>query len=292
MYRVFSLILTFCLAASPAYPWWEFGHQVVARIAVTQLTPAARTRLAHILGVSDTPQALSDALAQASTWADETKAETKTGEWHYIDLTLQDTRSDISKRCPNDNCAPARIAIFAARLASNDNYSAQWSELDALRYLIHFVGDIHQPLHAISDADLGGNCERLDPPIDNARNLHALWDGGIINEMNPNDRSLAADLEAHEIAAMSFSEQAEILRGNQDDWVWESHLLAERVVYRRLHIPTEPPIFPESCRQAPPEIVDFHPVIDSLYINDMKPVIRMQLAKAGLRLAKLLNQSL
>lgn len=287
-----SLLLVLCISISPAYGWWETGHQVIARIAATQLTPAARMRLAHILNVSDTPEALSDALAQASTWADETKAETRTGEWHYIDLTLQDSRSDIPKRCPDANCAPARIPIFAAILASNGTRISQWSNLDSLRYLIHFVGDIHQPLHAVSDADLGGNCERLDPPIDNARNIHALWDGGIINQMNPNDRSLAADLEAHEIAAMSSPDRAEILEGNQDDWVWESHLLAERVVYRRLHIPTEPPIFPQSCQQAPLAIVDFHPVIDSLYINDMKPIIRMQLAKAGLRLAKLLNASL
>ncbi|HEX4231312.1 MAG TPA: S1/P1 nuclease [Bryobacteraceae bacterium] len=293
MNRAVAFLLTYCIfCASPAYPWWEAGHQVVARIAVTQLTPAARTHLARILGVADTLEALSDALAKASTWADETKAETKTGEWHYIDLTLEDTRSDTPKRCPSDNCAPARIALFAVRLTSSGAHNLQWSELDALRYLVHFVGDIHQPLHTISDADLGGNCERIDPPIDNARNLHALWDGGIINEMNPNDRSLAADLEAHEIAAMPSSELAEILRGNQDDWVWESHLLAEQVVYTRLRIPTEPPIFPQSCEQAPPEIVNFHPAIGNVYVNDMKPIIRMQLVKGGLRLAKLLNQSL
>ena len=242
--------------------------------------------------MSDTPEALSNALAQASTWADETKGETRTGEWHYIDLTLQDSRSDIPKRCPDANCAPARIGIFETILAAKGTRSAQWNDLDSLRYLIHLAGDIHQPLHAISDADLGGNCESLEPPIDNARNLHALWDGGIINEINPNDRSLAADLEAHEIASMSAPDRNEIVRGNQDDWVWESHLLAERVVYRRLHVPTEPVLFPRRCQEAPPDIANFHPVIDSLYIDDMKPIIRMQLAKAGLRLAKLLNESL
>ena len=118
MRRLLSLCLTICIVIpSPAYSWWEIGHQTVARIAVTQLTPAARTRLARILNVEDNPEAISDAMAKASTWADETKAETKTGEWHYIDLTLQDQRSDIPKRCPNENCAPASIAIFAARLA-------------------------------------------------------------------------------------------------------------------------------------------------------------------------------
>jgi hypothetical protein len=291
--RFLSLLLTYCiLGCYPAYPWWETGHRTVARIAVTHLTPAARTRLARILNVADTPEALADALAVASTWADETKAETKTGEWHYIDLTLQDHRSDIPKRCPDDNCAPARIGIFAARLSSKGGHELQWSELDSLRYLIHFVGDIHQPLHAISDADLGGNCERLNPPIDTAKNLHALWDGGIINQMNPDDRSLSADLEAHEIADMNPSGQNRIARGNQDDWVWESHELAERVIYRRLHIPTEPILFPKSCEQAPSEIVSFKPEVDGLYLNDMKPVIREQLAKAGLRLAKVLNESL
>lgn len=293
MRRLLSLCLTICIVIpSPAYSWWEIGHQTVARIAVTQLTPAARTRLARILNVEDNPEAISDAMAKASTWADETKAETKTGEWHYIDLTLQDQRSDIPKRCPNENCAPARIAIFAARLSSNGAPNLQWSELDSLRYLVHFVGDIHQPLHTISDADLGGNCERLDPPIDAARNLHALWDGGIISEMTSSDRAFAADLESHELADMKPADRTEILSGNQDDWVWESHLLAKRVVYGRLHIPTEPPIFPENCHEAPPDIVNFRPQIDSLYLDDMKPIIRMQLAKAGLRLGKLLNQSL
>lgn len=293
MNRAFSLLLTLWIASgSPAYPWWETGHQTVARVALTRLTPAARTRVARILNVADTPEALSDALAKASTWADETKAETKTGEWHYIDLTLDDQRADIAKRCPKEDCAPARIAIFAARLTLDGSHDQQWSELDSLRYLIHLVGDIHQPLHAISDADLGGNCERLNPPIDTANNLHALWDGGIINRMNLDDRSLAADLEAHELAEMSQGAQTEILRGNQDDWVWESHTLAERVIYRRLHIPVEPILFPRGCQDAPSDITNFRPQIDGIYLNDMQPVIRMQLAKAGLRLAKLLNESL
>lgn len=293
MHRTLTVLLTiWILMPSPAYPWWETGHQTIARIAVTELTPAARTRLSRILGVPDSAADVSDALARASTWADETKADTKTGEWHYIDLTLQDQRSDIPKRCPKDDCAPARIAIFAARLSSNGAHNLQWSELDALRYLVHLVGDIHQPLHAISDADLGGNCERLDPPIDTARNLHALWDGGIIMEMNPSDRALAQDLESHELADLKPADRTEILRGNQDDWVWESHLLAKMDVYGRLHIPTEPEIFPKNCPEAPADILNFRPPIDSLYLNDMKDVIRTQLVKGGLRLAKMLNQSL
>jgi hypothetical protein len=218
------------------------------------------------------------------------KNETKTGEWHYIDLTLQDRKSDIPLRCKDDNCAPARIRLFAAQLSSHTP-GAKWSEQDALRFLVHFVGDIHQPMHAISDADLGGNCERLDPPVETAKNLHALWDGGIINAMDVDDRALAGSLE-QEIRSMSEARQTAIATGNPDDWTWESHQLAMQDIYYKLHIPIEPPIFPANCDEAPAAITDFHPQIDALYVDSMKPVMRDQLIKAGLRLAKLLNDVL
>ena len=70
------------LLASPAYPWWETGHRAVARIAALHLTPAAQARVAQLLGVTNTPDAVADALAISSTWADDTKAQTKTGSWH------------------------------------------------------------------------------------------------------------------------------------------------------------------------------------------------------------------
>jgi hypothetical protein len=291
MRQLITLLLTYCLL-SPlnAFGWWETGHQTVARIAAAHLTPAARTRVARILEVPDSPEAVADALAKASTWADETKNETKTGEWHYIDLTLQDHKSDIPLRCTDNNCAPARIALFAAQLA-HEQSSARWSQLDALRYLVHFVGDIHQPLHTVSDADLGGNCERLDPPVDTARNLHALWDGGIIQALDVNDKALTASLE-QDIQAFTPARQSDLLRGNQDDWVWESHELALQDVYHKLHIPVEPAIFPPNCSDAPAEITNFKPPVDSLYVDSMKPVVREQLEKGGLRLAKMLNEAL
>lgn len=274
----------------PILAWWETGHQTVARIAAAHLTAAARTRIARILDVPDTPESVSDALAHASTWADETKNETQTGAWHYIDLAIQDKKSDIPLRCPNDNCAPARITLFAAQLKS-ERADTRWSELDALRYLIHFIGDIHQPLHTIDDADLGGNCEQLNPPLETAKNLHALWDGGIIQAMDTDDKALAADLEK-QIGSLSRWHEHRISEGTPDDWAWESHELAIRDIYQKLHIPVEPVEFPEKCADAPAAIVAFKPQIDMLYVDGMKPVVREQLEKAGLRLAKMLNDSL
>jgi hypothetical protein len=285
-----KIALTCCiLVPLPLSAWWETGHQAIARIAASRLTPAARTRIARILDVPDTPESVADALARASTWADETRSQTKTGEWHYIDLTRQDDKSDIPERCPHDNCAPARIRLFAAQLESRTETG--WSELDALRFLVHFVGDIHQPLHDISDADLGGNCEQLAFPIEKAKNLHALWDGGIVASINPNDRALADELE-QEIDGWSHRRQRALARGSVDDWTWQGHEIALKDVYERLHIPTEPVEFPPNCKEAPSAVADLKLDISPEYVNEMKPVVRDQLIKAGLRLAKLLNEAL
>jgi S1/P1 Nuclease len=119
MRRLTTILVCCCfLFTYPAYPWWETGHRTVARIAAAHLIPVARTRVARILGVPDDLESLANALAAASTWADETKSKTNTGEWHYIDLTLQDHKSDIPERCQDDNCAPVRIHLFAAQLSS------------------------------------------------------------------------------------------------------------------------------------------------------------------------------
>ncbi len=286
-----TLLIGCCLlVARPAYPWWETGHRTVARLAAAHLTAAARTRIARILNVPDSPDAVADALSAASTWADDTKAETKTGAWHFIDLALQDDKSDMPERCKDDNCVTARIRLFAAQLSSHTP-SSPASELDALRYLVHFVGDVHQPLHAISDADLGGNCEHVDPPVATAKNLHAVWDGAIVNALGESDRDLAADLDRN---LQSFSPQlrADLALGTQDDWAWESHKLAIKDIYEKLSIPTEPVIFPANCQAAPLAVSNLTLHLQTSYLDDMKPVVREQLTKAGLRLARLLNEEL
>jgi S1/P1 Nuclease len=279
------------LGAVPASCWWETGHRVTARLAASHLTPAARTRVARILKVEDTPEAVADGLAAASTWADETKAETKTAMWHYIDLALQDEKSDIPARCRNGDCITGRIHLFAAQLASQ-TANAAVSELDALRYLVHFVGDIHQPLHAVSDADLGGNCEHVDPPIDTAENLHGVWDGAIVNAVQMSDRELAADLERN-LQSFPAELRQQLAGGNENDWAWESHKLAIRDIYERLSIPREPVIFPRNCQEAPAAVANLtlhH--LERSYLDEMKPVVREQLTKAGLRLARLLNEQM
>ena len=287
---VFSVSLL--LLPCPALCWWQEGHQVIARIAVRHLTPAALASVAEILDVDNTPESVANAMAAASTWADEVKTDTSTGNWHFLNLTLQDSRSNMAERCPDDDCATARIRLFAAQLkAADPDADSAWSDQDALRFLIHLVGDLHQPLHAISDADLGGNCELLDEPVEQAKNPHAVWDGPLVSRMGADDTLLAEQLDT-EIAALSDDQRADLSSGDQDDWAWKSHRLAIVNIYKRLRIPKQDIAFPDTCAQAPEEIRELHFEIDEDYLNAMQPIVRGQLKKAGLRLAALLNDIL
>jgi hypothetical protein len=259
----------------------------VARIAESRLSPEAHHQVAQIFGVRNARSDLANAMAQASTWPDEIKANLGNGAWHYIDLPIQDQTLDLPQRCPAANCIMARIEIFSRQIA-NDRPPAPRDQ-DALRYLIHFLGDVHQPLHTISNADVGGNCESIDP-FHGTTNLHALWDGGIVDAFELDDTRLAEKSEAY-ISHLSPAQRESWSAGDPMMWTWESHELALRVIYQRLHVPLEPVEFPANCDVAPSEITHFKPHIDSLYISDMKPVVRDQLVKAGLRLARILNDS-
>ena len=264
----------------------------MARLAAVRLTPAARTRVSQILGIPDIEEAVANGLAEASIWADHTKAGSNTASWHYIDLALEDRKSDMGKRCENDNCAPARLRLFASQLAAKTTAEeTRWNDLDALRFLVHLTGDIHQPLHAASNADQGGNCERLDPPVRQAKTLHTLWDGEIVNSMGESNKTLAANLD-REIASWSGKRQQALAAGNPNDWAWESHLLAVKFIYKRLHIPKQPVEFPAVCSAAPAEIIARTWRIPPGYVEAMQSVVRLQLEKAALRLARLLNESL
>jgi len=287
---LFSAILLFILCDFPANAWWEEGHRTTARLAAYYLTPAARTRVAAILGVPDTPEAVADGLAVASTWADEIKKDRPdTFTWHFIDIALQDKKDQIPARCPNENCVTARIDQFSAQLVKDKAAADPRMDLDALRFLVHFVGDIHQPLHAVSDADQGGNCESLSEVYEKARNLHALWDGPLVSDVNPDDKALAAELK-QELDGLGAGRMKKMAEGSAEDWAWESHKLAEKVIYDKLKIPTEPVEFPANCKAAPQAILDDKITVEPKYVGEMKPVVREQLELAGLRLAKLLNE--
>jgi len=276
MVTVRSLVWALCLLAIawlqvPAVgAWGVIGHRVVARITWGLLTPAARAQATSLLG--DAPEAF----VAASTWADEVRsARPETYNWHFVDIPYGETHYDAVRDCPateRGDCVIAEIARASADLADTGKATVQRAE--ALKYLIHFVGDIHQPLHCIDNHDRGGNDVRvLALRADDGRNtnLHAAWDTGLINlstetEAARGDRLSAAVLDMHP--------------GDLDldpiKWAEHGHATAERVTYK----------YPSFSPAGPgPDPIG----LDETYRTRAAAAIDYQLQLAGHRLAVLLN---
>lgn len=280
---------------------------MVALIAEKHLTQSAKTAVFALLNQYpvETPafckETVKDRVATASAWADNVREEEKTGKWHYMDIPL-----GLKKGDPDDFCEPIGASfnggerpgciLSALRHTVNVLHSDKESpeeKVKALRYLIHFVGDLHQPLHTTSDNDRGGNCmpvQFFDDP--KTTNLHAVWDGVIFN------RDLAAKHEtlpefADELDRKFASKRAEWVKNpfQFEKWAWEGHLLAQHVVYGDLD--PKPPV--ESldphvdCKAQLNEFGALHIKIGDAYQADAAPVVEEQIAKAGYRLAEILN---
>jgi hypothetical protein len=175
---------------------------------------------------------------------------------------------------------------------------------DALRFVIHFVGDIHQPLHDTTNNDRGGNCVAVEyigiaPQLRNPQtesyspNLHGVWDTNIlVTAMSGKTvQQFAAELDAAFAAQMPGWQAG---GADFDAWAWEGHQLAEDAVYGKLPkaIPIETPRALNDCsgdNLIGQRMFDLHEDLEQSYQDASAPVVRAQIAKAGARLAMLLN---
>ncbi|HEY4085307.1 MAG TPA: S1/P1 nuclease [Bryobacteraceae bacterium] len=313
MWVIFALAIL--LAPAPLFGWGCDGHRVVAFIARVHLTPATSQEVDRLLHASPVnvssnrycPDPPADLMAAVASWADDIRTARKNGAWHYIDIPRTVTkRTKIGPWCPEiwpsasgkdaTGCVVDAIEHFAKILADKSRNDADRAE--ALRYLIHFVGDIHQPLHAIDDSDQGGNCDPVHFSGDtNATNLHSLWDTRLLTaEMKKNSyRDAAAFAAGLDVRFASLFETLSNRRVNDPEaWAWESDGIARRTVYGKL----KPAIAPEpggsnaACAERRKSVTALHIVIDGAYAGKVQPVMDKQLARAGFRLARLLNATL
>src|SRR5579863_163076 len=124
----------------PALAWGPEGHDLVARIAEAQLTPTAREQVAAILGPNAT-------MASISSWADQVRRQrSATAPWHYVDIPINKPHYDRTRDCAKDNCVVQQIEVEKAALRSPS--TSETDRREALMFLIHFIGDMHQPLHS------------------------------------------------------------------------------------------------------------------------------------------------
>lgn len=312
MRRFLLSSFTLCVISMNAYGWGCEGHQIVALIARAHLAPDVSTAVDQLLKENPIDPALnrfckdrpSDSMADASTWADDIKNIEKTGVWHYIDIPLTVSgRTSLTPWCPpigpsidgkdRPGCVTNAIEYEWAILKDRSRLSAERAK--ALRYIIHFVGDIHQPLHASDNDDRGGNCTSLKFfAEDRPANLHAIWDYKLIQRDLAEKKTSQADYAAvldHQLADR-WKTQSEI-KPDPEGWAWEGNALAKSVTYRDLKplIPAEQPNPQVDCNTERDKVAALHIAVSDDYFHQTLPTVDEQLAKAGYRLAELLNES-
>lgn len=242
------------LLADKAQAWGAQGHRVAGDIAEKHLTPAARKAIADIIGP--------ESLATASTWADRKRSDPApfwqrtAGAYHYVNVNPR--TGYRPQDAPSGGDAYTALAGFARDLASPST-SAEQRRL-ALRFSLHIVQDLHQPLHAGERDDRGGN--DVDVTLrGRSSNLHRVWDSGLVAAARRSDRDWGRHLDRRfpETARRTW-QQADPLA-----WIRESAELSRSV-------------YPDS------------PDLDRRYIDRHRETLERRLAQAGVRSAVYLNR--
>lgn len=274
-------LLALFTIASPAAAWWEYGHETVAKIAMSQVQPRSRAEILALLkkqAVLETPTCPARTIEQASIWPDCIKTLgdrfSYVFSWHFQDVEPCKP-FDVKSVCANGNCVSVQIARAQRMLA--DRKLPPRDRLMALAFLVHFVGDIHQPLHAVEhDGDQGGNKVKAIYGAGVKTNLHSIWDGYLAERGITSPPPDAAGI----LSEISPDQRKALAAGTIDDWGRESWEIAKESVYGSVE--------KDICAPTPKEPV----TMDEATIEKLIPVVRLQVAKGGLRLARLLDEAL
>ncbi|MEO8810908.1 MAG: S1/P1 nuclease [Rhodanobacter sp.] len=270
------------LATFATQAWGPEGHAIVADIAQQHLNPVAAAEVDSLLKLEGLSR-----LDQISSWADANRKEMPgTGEWHYVDIPLSASDYDAARDCHEGNCIVMKLDQYAHVLA--DTTATPQARLQALKWVVHLVGDIHQPLHAEDNHDKGGNTVQVQF-FQRGTNLHAVWDGGILRhalnlQPGPNftfdhavvqadAMQLDGDITDVQRAAWAPAGSLSTLRTDAITWADESHRLAQKVAYADIAKPSG-----EAWSLR--------------YQITAWPVVKTRLQQAGVRLADVLNEAL
>jgi len=237
--------------ASQAFAWGRLGHQIVAEVALAHLSPRARAEIDRLLAIET-----GATLASVSTWADEVRSPS-TARWHFVNFPAGTCQYVPERDCPDGQCVVA--AIEAQFRALRDGRSDE-ARLKALKYLVHFVADVHQPLHAGGRDDRGGNLFQLQA-FGRGTNLHALWDTALVERLDGPGGRLMTELRRRPLPPDTSV-------GTAAAWAEESCAIAA------------------SADFCPPR----H--LTEAYADRFADVVRGRLHLAGLRLAKILDAAL
>ena len=266
----FVAMVASTLMPSPAIAWGKTGHRVVAAIADTQLSGLARAQIQQILGYGES-------LDEAANWPDEMRAapgefwQKTATPWHYVTLN-----GIIYDHAPPEGDALEALGRFRKTL-QDPNASLADKQL-ALRFIVHLVGDLHQPLHVGKCCDRGGNEIKVSW-FGKPTNLHAVWDSQIVDDEQLSFSELAAKLERH----ISNSELIGWWDINPRDWISESAEYREQIYAATPR--AAKPQKGKNSKSKEPRLPD----LSYTYVYKFTPLMEQRLKQAGVRLAAYLN---
>ena len=264
---------------APALAWVNEGHEIVARLAYERLTPKARAEFDRLLTAApaqQTPACPATTPEEVGVWADCVRPMKERFDGlaplHYEHRALCEA-PDPTLTCPDGRCVTGEVPRAEQMLKDRTRPAPE--RLQALEELVHFIADLHQPLHTADRVDDGGWFVAVEGP-GLSKNLHLVWDDDVVRAaLGPDPARAEARLRGLMRArAKAWS------GGEVDNWVGESFRLAKGYAYARL--PDPPACGKLAGRQRLP----------ASYLKDAAPIVRAQLAKAALRLAKVLNRDL
>ena len=246
----------------PALGWGRIAHRASALLAESRLNPAARAAVVALLEPGES-------LADASQWADDVRIQRRaSGPWHYVNVPITEPSFD-DRFCPPRGCVVSKVEEFARVVA--DPTTPLEQRRVALRFLVHFVQDLHQPLHVGDRGDRGGNDLQVRF-FGRGSNLHHVWDTGLIERAYDDETELAHDLDTLADGPISACWAS----GTIDQWATES-LMAARLAY--LNPADATPLRPGAK-------------LGGAYQESNLPIARLRLAQSGVRLAAVLNEAL
>ncbi|UAA38698.1 S1/P1 nuclease [Paraneptunicella aestuarii] len=248
-----SLVLTCTVISSQVFAWGQTGHRVTGEIAQAHLTEQAQQQVKAILGT--------ETLAQASTWPDEMRSNPsefwkKTASpWHYVTVPKGKEYKDVG--APDEGDAVSALENFREVLLSED--ASLKEKQKALRFIVHIIGDLHQPLHAGNGTDRGGNDEKVEFFKEDT-NLHRVWDSGLIDRQQ-----------------LSFTEWAQWLGASITD------------IERKAWASNDPMVWVKESTAIRDQIYPKSDDISWDYSYENIPVVRARLKQGGIRIANYLN---
>lgn len=278
-----ALAAILVLSAQAALAWGPQGHRTIGAIADRLLTPGAHAAVRQLL--EDDRDKFGNpsgrtTLESVSEWADELHGTPAARpSWHYDDVPICGNE-EKARYCPEGQCNTEQLKRLTGVLG--DARAPVRERNEALKWVVHLVGDIHQPLHAADNADHGGNLVLV--ALEGVRtrgreNLHRAWDSDLVQlVLNVRNRQQPPrDIDA--LAGEAANLERQVGQGTPDSWARESNNLARNVAY---HYPGF------ACNSLPAGIV----VLDGAYLDDAGVVVSERLLLGGARLAKLLNSTL